>query len=239
MQKIYSAMNATISADIISSTALSTNSLTLLQAELSNLMQLLEDKYGRDDFWGRLIKGDSIECFIRNPQNALRIALLIKSLVKKSAVCADDSHTQDKGNKRFELFKTYGVRVAVGIGEMRLVDRTSDMMDGEAIYASGRALENQSTSQKSKIIIKNTMFFVSKDVLLSEQMNAFLALADMLFKKSRESQCEVIYYRLLGYSENEIADKLHINQSSVNQRSTSFGWNAIEQFLNYYEKLTF
>lgn len=239
MQKIYTTMNATISADIISSTSLTTNSLAMLQTEISNLMQLLDDKYGSDGFWGRLIKGDSIECFIRNPQNALRTALLIKSLVKKSAVSVDESNTQNKGNKRFELFKTYGVRIAVGIGEMRLVDRASNMMDGDAIYASGRALENQSTAQKSKIIIKNTMFFVSKDIRFSEQMNAFLALADMLFKKSRESQCEVIYYRLLGYCENEIADKLHINQSAVNQRSTSFGWNAIEQFLNYYEKLTF
>lgn len=232
-------MNATISADIISSTALSSNSLSMLQTEISNLMQLLENRFGCDNFWGRLTKGDSIECFIRNPQNALRTALLIKSLVKKSAAEPDNGNALDNENKRFELFKTYGVRIAVGIGEMRLVDRASNMMDGEAIYASGRALENQGTSQKSKIIIKNTMFFASKDAQLSEQMNASLALADMLFKKSRESQCEVIYYRLLGYSENEIADMLHINQSAVNQRSTSFGWNAIEQLLNYYEKLTF
>ena len=44
---------------------------------------------------------------------------------------------------------------------------------------------------------------------------------------------------LYGKSENEIAEQLKINQSVVNQHSTTFGWNAVEQLLKYYEQMEF
>ena len=50
-----------ISADIIASTSLSTNDKTLLNDKLWGLIGDLEVKY---DFYGRIIKGDYIECVI-------------------------------------------------------------------------------------------------------------------------------------------------------------------------------
>ena len=40
-------------------------------------------------------------------------------------------------------------------------------------------------------------------------------------------------------SENEISEQLGIKQSVVNQHSTTFGWNAVEQLLKYYEQMEF
>ena len=227
---------ATISADVVSSTELTSNTLNRLQSEIKIFVEQLENEYKGS--WGRLSKGDSVEIYIDNPQDSLRIALLLKTLIKKFRI-ETECLSQDVDKKRLNMFRTYGVRIAIAVGDMRVVDKQIDMMDGEAIYASGRAIERQRTSNKSKVVIKNTLFFESSNGELSQQINAYLGLLDVLFKRATERQCEVIYYRLLGKNENEISEKLGIKQSAVNQHSTLFGWNAVEQVLKYYEQINF
>ena len=227
---------ATISADIVSSTELAPIALSQLQNEIEAFISHIENKY--ENTWGRLSKGDSVEIYIDNPQYSLRIALLLKALIKKFKIDASwvDQHT-DK--KRLNMFKSYGVRIAVAVGEMRVADKNTNMLDGEAIYASGRTIERQWTSNKSKIVIKNTLFFESQNYELSQQINAYFGFLDVLFKRATKRQCEVVYYRLLGMSESEISEKLGIKQSAVNQHSTLFGWNAVDQLLKYYEQINF
>lgn len=227
---------ATISADIVSSTELTPSALSQLQGEIKTFLKQVGNDY--KGTWGRLSKGDSVEIYIDNPQDSLRIALLLKTLIKKFKIDTESVRC-DADMKRLDMFKTYGVRIAIAVGEMRVVNKRTNMLDGEAIYASGRAIEHQRTSNKSKIVIKNTLFFESSDAILSQQINAYLGFLDVLFKRATERQCEVVYYRLLGKSENEIAERLKINQSVVNQHSTTFGWNAVEQLLKYYEQIDF
>lgn len=236
MQKIKFMNRATISADIVSSTELTPCALSQLQNEIEVFVEQIEKEY--EDTWGRLSKGDSVEIYIGNPQNSLRIALLLKAMIKKFKVDTDCAG-QNVDKKRLSMFKTYGVRIAIAVGEMRIADKRTNMLDGEAIYASGRAIERQRTSNKSKIVIKNTLFFDSSDAKLAQQINAYMGFLDILFKRASERQCEVIYYRLLGMSEIEISQKMGIKQPAVNQHSTSFGWNAVEQLLKYYEQINF
>ena len=130
-----------------------------------------------------------MEIYIDNPKDSLRIALLLKTLIKKFKV---DTECVDQGadKKRLDMFKTYGVRIAIAVGEMRIVNKRANMLDGEAIYASGRAIEHQRTSNKSKIVIKNTLFFESSDAKLSQHLRAcpphcnhdFCALTSLLRK---------------------------------------------------------
>ena len=73
-------MVAIISADIVSSTSLKTK-------ELIELRRLLQELFSRiaevsPGFWGRIVRGDSIECFVPEYHDALRIAILIKLYVK-------------------------------------------------------------------------------------------------------------------------------------------------------------
>ena len=236
MQKIKHMNKATISADIVSSTELTTCALSQLQKEIKTFVKQLGNGY--KGTWGRLSKGDSVEIYIDRPQDSLRIALLLKTLIKKFKVDTECA-AKDADRKRLEMFKTYGVRIAIAVGEMRVANKRTNMLDGEAIYASGRAIERQYTSNKSKIVIKNTLFFESSDAKLSQQINAYLGFLDVLFKRATERQCEVVYYRLLGKTESEISEQLSVGQSVVNQHSTTFGWNAVEQLLKYYEQMEF
>ena len=222
-------VRATISADIISSTSLSVEELTLLQSEIHGFLDELSEKSQGND-WGRLFKGDSVEIFLHDPHEALRVALLLKTLVKKTFAWGKEN------NARRELFRKYGIRLAIGIGEMRIADQKQDILDGEAIYNSGRLLEKAS---KEKLSIKRSMFFACPNPLLTEYVDVMVGLLDTLLRNATSRQNEILYYRLLGKNEKEIAGILNIKQSAVNQRSNSAGWKAVESALNYYEKLIF
>jgi len=221
-------LRATISADIISSTSLSVEELTLLQSEIRCFLdELAEKSQGKN--WGRLFKGDSVEIFLLDPHEALRVALLLKTLVKKTFAWGKEN------NARRELFRKYGIRLAIGIGEMRTADQKQDILDGEAIYYSGRLLETQLNPSKGK----RTMLFGCNNVALSEHVDVFLGLLDAMLKKTTSNQCEVIYYKLLGKQEEEIAKLLNVKQPAVNKQCNAVSWNAIESAVNYFEKLKF
>ena len=226
-------LNATISADIVSSTSLSVEELTLLQSEIRHFLEVLS-KNSQGSDWGRLFKGDSVEIFLLDPHKALRIALLLTALVKKAPV----SLNSNKNAKR-SLFRKYGIRLALGVGEMRVADQKNDIMDGEAIYNSGRLLESQQKTTKDKPSIKRSLYFGSKDMVLSSQMDVILGLLDAILKEMTIRQSEILYYKLLGYNEEEIASKLSIKQSAVNQQSNSFSWPSIESAVNYFKTLNF
>ena len=70
-------------------------------------------------------------------------------------------------------------------------------------------------------------------------MDVILGLLDAILKEMTIRQSEILYYKLLGFNEEEIASKLSIKQSAVNQQSNSFSWSSIESAVNYFEKLNF
>jgi len=137
------------------------------------------------------------------------------------------------------LFKKYGVRLVIGIGTMRTVDTQQGILDGEAIYLSGRKIDDQRSRNKEKVVVKNTLFFETTDTRLQEKGSVLVDLLDVLLTNATARQCNVLYYKLLGFSELEIAQELGVNQAAVNQHSTAAGWNAIEHTLKYYEQLEF
>src|SRR5690606_17269223 len=99
-------------------------------------------------------------------------------------------------------------------------------------------ISGETTYNKERIVIKNTMFFASKDETLNRSLKPLLALLDVLMGKATSRQCEVLYLKLMKNPEEEIAKRLGIGQSAVNQHSTSVGWNAIEEAVNYFKFVT-
>ncbi len=181
-------MFATISADIVSSTSLSVAETIDLKQKIEKLFGTLENRY--PDFWGRQIKGDYMECVVRDVSNVFRTALIIKSYIKSFAVT---------GSKETKDFQTYGVRMAVGIGDMRIMDTEQGILDGEAIYLSGRALEKMGPLNKGALTIQ-----IAKEQL-SESLHTIAILTDAILNNMTFRQSEVVYYKLLGLKETEIA----------------------------------
>jgi hypothetical protein len=221
---------AAISGDIIAYTSLSSSEKTKLETAV---IQLLKDLSIRFGVYGRMIKGDYLECYIPDPADALRVALAIKSYIKSFSLELNDSK-----DKRIKAFKTYGIRLAIGIGEISRFDPTKGIIDGEAIYFSGRIInESRSTSDKERIVVKNTLFIKTNDENLNSEFEPVLALIDALISKATARQCKVLCLKLMGNDEDAIAKKLQLFQSTINQHSTGIGWNAIEKAVLHYERV--
>lgn len=222
---------ATISGDIISYTALSSADKRKLEEKTINLLGDIKKDYSYADFYGRLVQGDYIECAMKEPKYALRIALLLKTFIKSMKLPKDKAK-----DKRINLFKEHGLRLAVAVAPLDTLNAKAGIIDGEAIQLSGRTIKNQYTSKKQKAVIKNTMFFISSNKKIEEQFTPVFSLLDMLLSKCSAKQCEVIFYKLLDLNEKEIAEKLGKYQSTINQHSTAAGWHAIEKSVLYFEK---
>ena len=216
-------MYAAISADIVSSTSLCIEETIALKQRIEELFSILEKR--TPGFWGRLIKGDYIECLVPSVKDSFRVALIIKSCIKSFPIAE---------SKKKKQFQTYGIRMAMGIGEMRIVDKEHDIMDGESIYLSGRILSRIGSPNKNGTFIIETV-----DKQLNPALQTVGMLTDALLNNATKRQSEVIYYKLLSKSEQEIANILGIKQSGINQHSTSAKWYCIEEALNYFEQLNF
>lgn len=162
------------------------------------------------------------------------MALAIKSFVKAIPIEVKTYKTSDS---RVKQFKIHGIRLAIGYGELSRYSPKNGIIDGDAIYLSGREISGETTYNKERIVIKNTLFFASKDESLNKNFQPLLALLDVLISKATSRQCEVLYLKLMNNQEDDIAKRLGIGQSAVNQHSTSVGWNAIEEAVNYYKMI--
>src|SRR5690606_9472623 len=220
-----------ISGDIVSSTSLSVEDSKFVEENLKNLLNDLKQEF---NVYGRIIKGDYLECVVPNAAEGLQVALAIKSFVKAIPI---ETKKYKKEDNRVKQFKIHGIRLAIGYGELSRFNPEEGVIDGEAIYLSGREISGETTYNKERIVIKNTLFFASKNEDLNKNFQPLLALLDVLFSKATSRQCEVLYLKLMNNQEEEIAKRLGIGQSAVNQHSTSVGWNAIDEAVNYFKMI--
>ena len=214
-------MYAAISADVVSSTSLSRESMIELNEKLKKCLCILERRY--QGFWGRIVRGDSIECIMSRPEDAFEVALILKTWVKSF----EPSNIQD--DKRFNR---YGLRIAIGIGEMKTIDRSLDMMDGDAIYRSGRAMDKLVGRAKYSFVISMA------DSEHEQALQVILTLVNQLLNNATARKCETLCERILSSDTSKTAEKMGISVSGVNQTLKDLGWSAIEQAIIYYRKVT-
>ena len=225
-------MKAVIVADIIQSTSFSVEQLMAIQEELQkyvdeNVRWFQEHD---SDFWGRVVRGDTLECYMGHPHYALRMALLLQLRIMLFNAAQNSEEKESTRNKR------NGIRVSVGVGEMRVSDPEKGILDGEAVYLAGRGLDGQHTAGKEKVSIKRTLFYASSNPSESRAVSLMLGSIDVLFRKATDIQRTVLYNKLLGKKEKEIADLLGKSTPAINQHGIKSGWNAISDIDNYYEK---
>lgn len=215
-------MIATISADIVRSTSLQTGDLIELRNRLRGLLDDLEKDYR--GFWARITRGDSIECVVPDYRYVLRIAILIKLFVKIQ-VDRFDCH---------ELLQRYGIRFSIGIADISYADKKDDIIDGPAIYISGRNLDE--ISKKDLY----TAFEIEKTPRsFSQVMDSYVALLGNLVDSYSAKQAEVVFYKLLGFKEMEISRRIGVYQSAVNMRSTGAQWGLLNTAIKDFEELTY
>lgn len=213
-------MIATISADIVRSTSLQTEDLIVLRKKLRGLLDDFEKDY--QGFWARIVKGDSIECVVPEYRYVLRIAILIKLFVKMQA----------DGFECHELLQRYGVRFSIGIADISYADKVEDIIEGPAIYLSGRNLD-----EISRRDIYTAVEIEDAPKSLSDLMDSYVALLSNLVDTYSAKQAAVVFYKLLGYKEVEISQRLGVSQAAVNVRSTGAQWGILNTAIKDFEEM--
>ena len=155
--------------------------------------------------------------------DAFEAALILKTLVKSF----EPSDVND--SKRFNR---YGLRIAIGIGEMKTIDCNLDMMDGDAIYRSGRTLS------KLKGRAKYSFAISMENEEYEQALQVILTLVNQLLNNATARKCETLCERILASDTSKTAEKMGISVSGVNQTLKDIGWSAIEQAIIYYRKIT-
>jgi hypothetical protein len=224
-----------ISGDIIASTSLVMQEKEALVQQVKKLFGELAKKY---KVFGRVVKGDQIECYIPDVKQTLRMALILKCFIKSKTdmpfASTGSTHKLSAGNRHFKI---HGIRLAIVIGQMNKVDRKKGILDGEAIYTAGRAIDEQHTSNKGRIVIKNSMIFISSNTEWQGEFEVALSLIDILIAKCTAKQSAILVERLYGKTEEEMSALFNISQSAVNQNSNAAGWQGIEKAINRFEKI--
>lgn len=197
---------AVITADMVNSTRFSSE-------ETGKWLHLLleEIRSERQEKWllkPEIYRGDSFQGILENPEDALKMAMLARVLMRSNAPGAD-------------------LRVAIGIGTTNLITDRPGTSDGEAFRLSGR-LSDQMRERHARIA-----FALPTPVPF---LDAAMDLLETLMDRWTVPQCEVIHRLLMQESITQIAGKLAISQSAVSQRVASAKWWAIESLLNSYPK---
>lgn len=214
-------MIATISADIVRSTSMNTEDLIVLRNRLRDLFQDFEEDY--PGFWARIVRGDSIECVVPDYNDALRIAILIKLYVKMRVSEFECS----------EMLQRYGIRFSIGVADIKYADKKEDIINGPAIYLSGRNLDE--ISRRENVMTAFEIGQAPKP--LSNLLDSYVAMVSGIVDSYSAKQAEVVFLKLLGFKEMEISERVGISQSSVNTRAANAQWGLLNTAIKDFEAL--
>jgi hypothetical protein len=212
-------MNAVITADIIDYTKLSGKEEDLV---IETLYDTFEEASGiRTNINSSFIitRGDSIQIEMEHPGEALRIALVLKSVINKL--------TLKDGNR---LKPSIDIRIAIGIGQISTKREYVNESTGDAYTYSGRTLDSMKKN-------KRTLAIKTHNQYINEELETEFQLLEVIMSGWYVSSAEVIHWTLLNLNENEISKKLKVSQSAINQRKKTAGWNGIKPLLERYKVL--
>jgi hypothetical protein len=221
---------AIITGDIIQSTKMTVVQRNRLFSAISNALKQWDKDY---KMRSETFRGDSFQCHIQNPVLALRISLLLKTYIRSIQPVEQSSIRIDKQKEGIKTALTptyiFDARIAIGMGNIEYLSKRLATSSGVAFELSGQLLDSLKHKKQTLAIATNDRY--------NDELKTEFTLLDALISKTTALQCQVISYKLLGYTEHQIAPLLNIQQSAVNQRSNNGNWNAIEAMLNRFEQI--
>lgn len=158
-----------------------------------------------------LFRGDEFQYFIENDEDAFSVAVKIKSKVKE--------------------IKGLDVRMSIGIGHRDAETDKVSVSTGSAFVNSGRNFE---TLKKDKI----NLIINSGNVTFDEDLNLICKWALQTMDNWSAADAETVYEILCNptITQEQLAVKLNISQSSVSQRFTRANIDLVLKTDAYYRK---
>lgn len=194
-------MIAVLTGDIINSRQGQTS---LWLNQLKSTLNL----YGQTPKDWEIFRGDSFQ-LKTNPENALRIALHIKAVIKQ--------------------VKPYDVRIAIGLGEQSYNSKTISESNGTAFVNSGEGFES---------LKKQTLTVVSENKKWDNAINIMINLALLTANNWSNTVAKVISTVIENpeKNQNDIALLLGKSQSTISEALKRGGYEEIMQLNAFYKE---
>ena len=194
-------MVAIITGDIINSRQIGAKQWL---PELKKVLNI----YGEEPKTWEIYRGDSFQIETK-PQDALRLAILIKSAIKQ--------------------FKTLDVRLAIGIGEKTYQSNKITESNGSAFIYSGNSFEKL---KKQTLVIQTAWNDFDNTInvmcdLASLTMDAWSPTSALIVKTALESDPNT--------NQEALAALLNKKQSNISTGLKRGGFYEIQKLLNYYQ----
>jgi hypothetical protein len=210
MANIY----AVISGDLISSRRIKPEQKISLYRDLAYLLSRKDDLLIMQ---GEITRGDSFQCLIEEPKNALRCILILKMFL---AQWPSDATAPEPVK----------ARIALGIGEVEFIEKNLAISDGEAFQQAGKLLDELKRNKHARLAV-----FINQPAIQSSLSTVF-ALLDATTYKTTPIQAKAVYQKLMGKNQMEIAAAMKTTQPLVSRHLAAAHWAAIDVALKYFEK---
>jgi hypothetical protein len=216
-----------ITGDIVNSTRIELEQKEAFFNKLEEYLKKLDSEFNTTS---EVFRGDSFQCLVKKSGQSLKLALLQKTFIRSlNPRSAQLLFRNISSGKIFIPGKVVDARIAIGIGEIDFISNRLAVSSGKAFELSGQLLDKMKSKKQS--------FAISTNDIFNEELQTELILLDTIISRTTALQCEVINYKLRGYTEVQIAEQLKIEQSAVNHRSNGGNWNAIDAMLKRFEKI--
>jgi hypothetical protein len=187
-----------------------------VESRVAAVAKLVEARLFRRKKTFELFRGDSFQALLAQPKDALRLALLWRAAMKATT---SENHQWD-------------VRIAVGIGPVTHHAKTLAASGGPAFQHSGILLDSLKHNDAQRIA------FHIPDEDWNEALNTECILAEQIISRWTPAAAETVL-QLLLYDETQqsLAARLGISQSSVHKRLQTAGWPAIRHWEGHFRHL--
>jgi hypothetical protein len=218
MMGITTDLYAVVTGDIVGFSELSNRERREFHTAFRRSSQKLLDFYaGYLVDKPEIFRGDSWQFTIHSIAESLRIALLLRALIRS---CLPGSHLD--------------VRMSIGIGTVDYLPNDDiSSGDGPAYRISGEGLESIERPYRMTIGFQHSL-----ESLLTQALQVILTFIDLLAKDWTEAQSEAIAGALVGLTQETIAKEwveTPVTQPAIAQHLERAGWAVIRNGLDYFE----
>ncbi|MDB5152320.1 MAG: hypothetical protein JWR54_1071 [Mucilaginibacter sp.] len=201
-----------ITGDVTNFTSIATDKREALIVKTSRLIKSWVSK----PEYAEIFRGDSFQLLFDHINETLKRSIQLRCWFKQ--------HIEEKQKDPLDA------RISIGFGKIDYFGKSVLDADGEAFHLSGRAFDDMKNVQDYFQVSTNNN-------KLNEQLRVILNLANIIISQWTKNQAEVIFLRLEGKTQQEMADELKIAQSAVNNRLKLARWKEIDKTMRYIASL--
>lgn len=208
-------LRAVLTGDIINSNRLRQEEYKVVMKKLDEELIRLQDSDEISHY--EIYRGDAFQAYIKDVEDGLSILFKVRTSI--NSLKPDEER---RGQQ-----PVYNIKLGLGVGLVD--DEPQNLRTNEPPFVySGQALE--------KITVENpTIAVKTEDEFINQELQTEFFLLEYILQRWTPTATDIIHKKLYGFTEREIAGKLEISQSAVNQHGRHACWHGIKQLIKRYK----